>query len=407
MIQIAPQVWYWLRPTASSIYVLLLWNVGSRHDPAGKEGLLHFLEHTLFKGTRRRTGRTIFRRIESLGGELNAFTTKDKMGIELRIAPAALNIALSTLYELAHEATFPEKEVEKEREVILEELAMYEDIPEESLLDRFEEQVFAEGGLRHPIIGYPHTVQSITADDLRNFYERYLSQSAFVLMLTGPLPQREITAALRRTGWLDPEQKRFTPVASPPEVIAPKSTVQFERPIQQVHLAIGGTGPALYDWTESLPLQMLLHELGGGMSSRLFLLLRERYGWGYTVYTFFHGYKERSVWGIYAGLTPESLPAARSLIMRELERLMRQPLSDRQFAALRRGFMGRQALLWESPVFRLNAHARNLLDLGQIADVQTWESILHSLTPSDLQKAAQSAFEAVYERLYVPKEVKL
>lgn len=403
MFPITPQIWYWLRPSASSMYALLLWNVGSRHDPPGKEGLLHFLEHTLFKGTRRRTGRAIFRRIESLGGDLNAFTTKDKMGIEVRIAPPALSTALSTLYELAHEATFPEKEVEREREVILEELAMYEDIPEESLLDHFEEQVFAEGGLRHPIIGYPDTVKSITADDLRHFYERYLSQSAFVLMLTGPLSQREIIAALRRTGWLERESRGFPPTTPPSDVIAPRSTIRLERSIQQAHLAIGGTGPALYDWAESLPLQMLLHELGGGMSSRLFLLLRERYGWGYTVYTFFHGYKERSVWGIYAGLTPESLTAARNLIMRELERLARLPLSDRRFAALRRGFMGRQALLWESPIFRLNAHARTLLDLGQLLDVQAWRSILHKLTPSDLRKAAQSAFETVYERVYVPK----
>lgn len=403
MIQLAPRVWYWLRPSASSVYALLLWNVGSRHDPPGKDGLLHFLEHTLFKGTRRRTGRAIFRRIESLGGDLNAFTTKDKMGIEVRIAPSALGTALSTLYELAHEATFPEKEVEKEREVILEELAMYEDIPEESLLDHFEEQVFTEGGLRHPIIGYPDTVRCITADDLRSFYTQYMSRSPFVLMLTGPLSQREITTILRRTNWLSSGEESFIAAPAPREVLAPQSAQQFERPIQQVHLAIGGAGPALYDWTESLPLQVLLHELGGGMSSRLFLLLRERYGWGYTVYTFFHGYKERSVWGIYAGLTPESLKAARSLILRELERLMRMPLPDRHFVELRRGFMGRQALLWESPTFRLNVHARTLLDLGHLSDIQAWQSILYKLTPSDLQAAARKAFETLYERSYVPK----
>lgn len=403
MRQLTPQVWYWLRPSATSVYALLLWNLGSRHDPPGKEGLLHFLEHMLFKGTRRHTGRAISHRIERLGGDLNAFTTKDKIGIEIRIAPSALTTALATLHELAHEATFPEKEVDKEREVILEELAMYEDIPEESLMDHFEEQIFMEGGLRHPIIGYEGSVRAITVADLRRFYEDKLRGGSRVLVLTGALPERDILSALRRTGWLTDHMNAAIPPAGP-EKLSSSTVLRFPRPIQQAHLVIGGIGPALYEWEHSIALQLLLHALGGGMSSRLFLRLRERYGWCYTVYSFFHGYPERSTWGIYAGLTPGALNSARKVILQELTRMVEQPLSERYFMDLRRGFVGKQLLLWESPAFQTGIQARTILDTGEPLDIRRWQQVVGNLTPRNLQQVAEIAFQSLYERAYLPAE---
>lgn len=400
MEALTPHVWYWLRPTASSVYALLLWNIGSRHDPPQQEGLLHFLEHTLFKGTRQHDSRQIFSRIERSGGEINAFTTKDKIGIEVRIAPEALPIALDTLHELKTEATFPEREVEKEREVILEELAMYEDIPEESLLDHFEEQVFAEGGLRHPIIGYAESVSRISAQDLRGFYEKGLVQAPYVLLLTGPLPPRQVEKLLK--GWEAPPPANDSPSALP-EKLAPPSQVQIPRNTQQVHLAIGGEASSPYDWEKSLSLQLLLHELGGGhMTSRLNLLLREKYGWGYAVYAFYHPYSDRSVWGIYAGLTPEALTAARKLIHKELLKLAETPLPIKRLQAIQRSFLGKQALLWESPVYRLQGWGKMLLDKGETWDYKDFSAKIRSLTPLHLQEAAQSAFARLYERIYVP-----
>ncbi|MCS7153041.1 MAG: insulinase family protein [Bacteroidia bacterium] len=402
MEQLAPRVWYWQRPHATSIYALLLWNVGSRHDPPQKEGLLHFLEHTLFKGTKRRSAQALSHRIERLGGELNAFTTKDKMGIEVRIAPHFLYTALSTLYELYREATFPEKEVEKEREVILEEEAMYEDIPEESLLDHFEEQIFTEGGLRHPIIGYPESIRAISAEDIRRFYEDYLQKSPFVLMLTGPLSVRETLGILKRTPWTGEY-----PTVSIPwtlEKVAPPAALHVGRRTQQAHLVIGGLGPSLYDWKESIALQLLLHELGGGMSSRLFRLLREKYGWCYNVYTFFYGYPDRSVWGIYAGLSPEAWTSAREVVLTQLKELMDKRLSEKKLKDLRRGFLGKQALAWESPGFRLSAQGRSILDMGALFDLHGWQEVALSLTSANLQETAQKAFSTLYERAYLPSE---
>lgn len=401
MIWLGPAVGFLPRPSADSLYLLLMWDVGSRHDPQGKEGLFHFLEHTLFKGTRRHRSRELFAAIERYGGELNAFTTKDKMAIEMRVPPFAADVGLRLLAELADEATFPETEVEKEREVILEELAMYEDIPEESLLDHFEEQVFVEGGLRHPILGYRVSVQAIQGQDLRTAYTR-LGDTPWVLLMTGPLAGTQVEKLLVRRGWLTrPAGGQSWPAR--PERSALPSSETFHRPIQQSHLVVGGAGPSPYRWEESLPFYLLMHHLGGGqMTSRLNLLLRELYGWAYTVYGFVHTYPERTVWGFYAGLSPEVTEKARQILHRELDKLLEQVPSSAQLARLKRAYLGRQMLAWENPAYRLTAQARYLLDTGQPFSPQAWEAALSAVERESLQLAAQKAFSLRYERAYVP-----
>ncbi|MDW8015014.1 MAG: pitrilysin family protein [Bacteroidia bacterium] len=401
MQQLAPYVWYWLRPQASSLYILLLRDIGSRHDPPHQEGLLHFLEHALFKGTRRRTAKSLFSRIERHGGELNAFTTKDKMGIEIRVPPSSLALALSTLWELMHEATFPPHELEKEREVILEELVMYEDIPEESLIDHFEEEIFIQGGLRHPVIGYMESLRSIQREDLLTFYAEKVQRSRFVLLLTGPLPEHQVLRSIEKLDWAKVPSLSLSP---PPERMGAPTTTHLPRPIQQAHLVIGGVGPSPYQWEESFPLQLLLFELGGGhMSSRLNLLLREKYGWSYSVYTFFHAYPEKSVWGIYAGLSPEAFEAARDLIRQELQKLINTPLSPHKVRIIKRAFIGKNGLLLENPIYRLTLFGRMLLDCGEYLDFRLWKDRVQGVEGESLQKAAYQFFRSLYERAYLPQ----
>jgi len=403
VIWLAPTIGFLPRPSAESFYLLLMWNVGSRHDPEGKEGLFHFLEHTLFKGTRRHRSRELFAAIERYGGELNAFTTKDKMAIEMRVPPFAAEVGLRLLTELANEATFPDPEVEKEREVILEELAMYEDIPEESLLDHFEEQVFAEGSLRHPILGYAASVRAIQVQDLRAAYAR-LADTPWVLLLTGPGSGKQVEKLLVRQGWLARPGGGYT-WPTRPERLALPSSQTFKRPIQQTHLVVGGVGPSPHRWEESLPLYLLMHHLGEGqMTSRLNLLLRELYGWAYTVYGFVHTYPERTVWGFYAGLSPEVTEKARRIIHRELDKVLLQAPSSAQLARLKRAYLGRQKLAWENPTYRLGVEARYLLDTGQPLASQAWEEALWAVESSHLQAAAQAAFSLRHERAYVPSE---
>jgi predicted Zn-dependent peptidase len=146
MFALSRSIYYLPMPGASSVYGILYYDCGSRCDWVGHEGITHFLEHALFKGARHLSARQLFERIERYGGELNAFTTKDKLAIEFSVPPTALRTALEIVRLIAEEATLSDATVEKERQVILEELAMYEDIPEEALLDRYEEMIFSVGG---------------------------------------------------------------------------------------------------------------------------------------------------------------------------------------------------------------------------------------------------------------------
>ncbi|MCS7189628.1 MAG: pitrilysin family protein [Bacteroidia bacterium] len=404
MIQIHERIWFLPRPFATSAYILFLWNRGSRHDPTGQEGLLHFVEHTLFKGTKRYKRRQIFQQVEGSGGELNAFTTKDKIGIEMRIPPSALSKALHTLYELAYEAIFPEKEVEREREVILEEIAMYEDIPEESLLDHFEEQIFSEGGLRHPIIGYSHSLREISSRDLQKYYRENLAQTPAVLLIAGPFSEKVLVSAIKANSLLNSLASTCQPSSVQEERLAPPSEEVIERNTSQLHLVIGGVGPANYDWSKSLPLQLILYEIAGPqMSSYLNSLLREKYGWCYSVYSFFHGYIDYSTWGIYAGLTPEVRKEAKSVIAKALVRWIDAYVSASKLSKLKRAFVGRQGIAWESISYRLFVEGKYLLDKGKTFDFREWLDKIGEISSYQLQKVAEEFFQSLYMRVFIPK----
>ncbi len=394
MVPITGSIYYLPHPTATSVYGVLFYDCGSRCDWMGHEGITHFLEHAIFKGTRNLSTRALFERIERYGGELNAFTTKDKMAIEFWIPSDALRVALQIVRVIAEEAALGSDSIDKERQVILEELAMYEDIPEESLMDRYEEAVFSKGGLRHPIIGYRESLLTTDADTLRRYYREFLQQSPWILMIGGALSTLEIERTLRQTGWLTREspQKRLWEAN---EVRSTPGTTRMElRPTQQMHLIVGGTGPSPYE-KEGVALQLILQALGGPfMSSELNWLLRERYGWGYSVYSFFHGYPEKSVWGIYAGLMPQIEGRAMELIQRQLTHWQEKPISEKRLSALKRQFLGRHAIIWERLSYRLQLQGRWLLDQKQAFDERAWRQMVMTLSPQTLHETAEKYFSA-------------
>ncbi len=392
MFPITNSIYYLPHPTTTSVYGILYYDCGSRCDWPGYEGITHFLEHALFKGARHLPARALFERIERYGGELNAFTTKDKMAIEFWVPQEALRVALQIVRWIAEEASLPGEAIEKERQVILEELAMYEDIPEEALLDQYEAVVFSEGGLKHPIIGYREGLLRMDVETLRRYYREVFQESPWVFLIGGAVSGVEVERALRQTGWLTR--------ISPPKRLwqsnekwqAPNPPFVRNRPIQQAHLIIGGIGPAPYQ-KEGIAIQPILQALAGPfMSSELNLLLRERYGWCYSVYSFFHGYPEKSTWGIYAGVMPEVEQRALEVIQHRLEGWQAQPLSEKRLQAMRRQFLGRHAILWERLSYRLQVQGRWLLDEGRPFDEGAWRKMILALSPEDLQKAAAKYF---------------
>ncbi len=394
MVPITGSIYYLPYPTATSVYGVLCYDCGSRCDWIGHEGITHFLEHAIFKGARNLSARALFERIERYGGELNAFTTKDKMAIEFWAPSDALRVVLQIVRLIAEEAALSPDSIDKERQVILEELAMYEDIPEEALMDRYEEAVFLKGGLRHPIIGYRESLLATDADTLRRYYREVLQQSPWILLIGGAFPASEIERTLRQTGWLTKESPQKRLWQADEVWSAPGPARVEQRPIQQAHIVIGGAGPSPYE-QEGVALQLILQALGGAfMSSELNWLLRERYGWSYSVYSFFHGYPEKSVWGIYAGLMPQVEDRAIDIIQHRLSRWQEKPISEKRLNALKRQFLGRHAITWERLSYRLQVQGRWLLDQKQAFDEGAWRQRVLSLTPQILQDTAQKYFSS-------------
>ena len=394
MLPITDSIYYLPHPTATSVYGVLYYDCGSRCDWRGHEGITHFLEHAIFKGARNLSARDLFERIERYGGELNAFTTKDKMAIEFWIPSDALRVALQIVRLIAEEASLGSDCIDRERQVILEEMAMYEDIPEEAIMDRYEEVVFSKGGLRHPIIGYRQSLLATDAETLRRYYREVLQQSPWILLIGGALSTLEVEQTLRHTGWLTREspQKRFWQAD---EVWNTPGAPRVElRPIQQTHLIVGGTGPSPYE-QEGIALQLILQALGGPfMSSELNWLLRERYGWSYSVYSFFHGYPEKSVWGIYAGLIPQAEGRAMTLIQQQLTRWQEKPIPEKRLSALKRQFLGRHAITWERLSYRLQVQGRWLLDQKQPFEERAWKQTVLSLSSRTIQETAEKYFSS-------------
>ena len=402
MFALSRSIYYLPMPAASSVYGILYYDCGSRCDWVGHEGITHFLEHALFKGARHLSARQLFERIERYGGELNAFTTKDKLAIEFSVPSTALRTALEIVRLIAEEATLSDATVEKERQVILEELAMYEDIPEEALLDRYEEMIFSVGGLRHPIIGYRESLLATDGEVLRRYYREVFQRSPWVLLVGGAVSGRAVEGALRQTGWLTKESpsQRLWQANEVPRV--PDGPLVEKRPIQQSHLVVGGLGPCPYG-RDGLAVQLILQALGGPfMSSVLNLLLRERYGWGYSVYSFYHGYAEKGVWGIYAGLMPEVAERALRLIQRKLAEWQSHPISVAHLRALKNQFWGRQAILWERLSYRLQVQGRWLLDKGHPLEESDIREQLFSLSGEDLWAAAQRYFSPQWVAILQP-----
>jgi predicted Zn-dependent peptidase len=389
MFPITRCIYYYPSPVATSVYGVLYYDCGSRCDWKGHEGITHFLEHMLFKGAGGLSPRALFERIERYGGELNAFTTKDKMAVEFWVPPDALETALHVVRLIVEEAALSDVAVERERQVILEELAMYEDIPEEMLLDRYEEVIFLDGGLRHPIIGYRASLLATSGEVLRRYYREVFQRSPWVLLIGGAVSGRGVERALRRTGWLlreSPQNRLWQANETWTSSTAP---LVETRPIQQAHIVVGGLGPSPYE-KEGVALQLVLQALGGPfLSSTLNLLLRERYGWAYNVYSFFHGYPEKGVWGIYAGVMPQVERRALELIQRMLALWQEHPVSERRLGVLKRQFWGRQAILWERLSYRLQVQGRWILDTGQPLEETAWKQEVLALSPANLQEAAQ------------------
>jgi len=309
---------------------------GARDEPAEWLGVSHLLEHMMFKGTERRDARAIARSLESLGGHLDAFTAREQVCYYARALAAHLPEAVDVVTDIVCRSRLDHTEVEREKSVVREEILACEDSPEEKINDLLAEQVWGDHALGRPILGTPETVEALTSQHLRSYFERRYRPESMLVVVVGPIEHDAVVALLDRQ--LRPAVGEAAPLSGPPPPFSPR--VHHEvRELQQLYLSLGTRGipyadPAHWDL-------IVLHTLlGGGMSSRLFQSVREEAGLAYSVYTAPDFFRDAGMFSIHMGVLPQRAREALTRTREELERLRRNGPDESEVEAARRQTIG-------------------------------------------------------------------
>lgn len=368
-----------------------IFDVGSRDEDPDRQGLAHFWEHMAFKGTEKRKAFHILNRLEILGGELNAYTTKEKIAFHASILHFHFKKTVELLTDIAFHSTFPEKEIEKERGVVLEEMAMYEDSPDDAIQDEFDSLLFAGHKLGNNILGTEASIQSIKREDFFQFISERVATERLVFSVVGPFHFQQV---LDLAG---PFLSAIKPIKSTqkrekPDPLVPENRL-IKKPIHQAHLMLGCRAFSLKD--ENRLAFFLLNNLLGGpaFTSRLNMALRERSGLVYTAESQFSPYLDCGAFSVYLGTEPRNLKRAEDMVHKEIRNLCKNPLSGNQLKLSKAQLKGQLAMAEESNQAFMLMMGKSLLDMAKVESLQEIFDQVDSLTSEQLQTVATQAWD--------------
>ncbi len=343
-------------------------NVGTRDELPHEEGIAHFWEHMAFKGTQKRKAFHIINRLEVVGGELNAFTTKEKIFFYASFLDRHYERSFELLTDITFNSTFPDKEIEKEKGVILEEMAMYQDSPDELLFDQFDEQIFKGHPLGKNILGTENSVKSFTHDDFVKFARRNLTKGRVAFISVGNIPFSKVKRYA---------DKYLTQIELPDQVEKRRSILEYkptlekyEKNIVQSHVIMGI--PALSVLSEDrVPLFMLSHLMGGPtLNSRLNMSLREKKGLVYSTEAFYHTFTDQGLFGLYYSTDQKNVRKAEQIVSKEIKKIQTQSLGKMQLSNLKDQLCGQLAMAEESNSGILQIMGKSYFDLHRIESLQ-------------------------------------
>nr|WP_240933888.1 pitrilysin family protein [Cellulomonas sp. IC4_254] len=368
--------------------------VGSRDESDGHHGSTHFLEHLLFKGTARRTAMDIAEAFDEVGGEANAATGKEHTCYYARVLDEDLPMAVDVISDMVTSARLDRDELETERGVILEELAMNDDDPSDVVHERFATVVLGDHPLGRPIGGTPDTIRAVPRDAVWEHYRQHYRPDTLVVTAAGNVDHDALAAQVARAladgGWdladgVAPAARRGSSEALP--VTAGASEVTVHRTTEQGNVIVGGTGLTATD-PRRFTLSVLNAVLGGGMSSRLFQEIREKRGLAYSTYSFASGHADTGVFGLYAGCAPAKIDEVTELMVAELERLADGGITD---AELRRSvgqLSGSLVLGLEDSGSRMSRLGKSELVHGELLSTQESLDRVRAVTANEVQELA-------------------
>ena len=369
-------------------------NAGSRHEVSGEEGLAHFCEHTTFKGTRRRSALQILNSLESVGGDLNAFTNKEDTVFYAAIQREHFSRAVDLLCDIVFCSEYPQHEIEREIDVICDEIESYNDSPAELIYDEFENLVFQGHPLGHNILGTRQRVQQFTSLDARRFTQRYYHPDNAIFFVYGDIDFSRLVKNLEvRSERLEAGECALPyPLPQDISLTSHPSPLTTENSHHQAHVMLG-VQTFSYDDPRRMPLFLLNNLLGGpGMNARLNLSLRERNGLVYTVESSQVSYSDTGCWSVYFGCDHHDVKRCLRLVHRELDRLAQHPLSERQLQAAKRQLKGQLAIACDNREQFALDFAKHFLHYGHERSIAELLLRIDAITSTQIQDVAQQLF---------------
>ncbi len=385
-------------------HVCMVINAGSRDESEGKFGVAHFIEHLLFKRTEKRSTQQIIDHLESVGGDLNAYTTKEYTCVHASILRPYLNRALDLFEDIFFHSTFPEVEMDKEKSVIVDEMASYLDSPEESIVDDFEDLVFKGSGLGHNILGLEDQLLALQKSDIADFMASNYDTHDMVIGITGNYRLKEVEKLLQKT-FGEIAQHSVSRLRNDVKPIIVEH-LEIPKPINQVHYMLGSLA---YDYRDDRKTGLLLlnNMLGGmGMGSILNLSIREKYGIAYTIESNYTIFSDTGLFSIYLGTDEEKVEKAKKLVFKELYKLCEQPLSEIKLKKAKQKFIGQIALTEENRMSMIISAAKNVMDYDRVILLDEVIEKIQLLDRTNLLAIAQDVFdpEKMLSLSFVPED---
>jgi predicted Zn-dependent peptidase len=379
-------------PELRSVCVGFWAGTGSRDESGDLSGASHFLEHLLFKGTDTRTAREIAESVEAVGGEMNAFTTKEYTAYYVRILDEGLDLALDILSDVIWRPAFRSDEVDSERQVILEEIHMRDDTPDDLVHDLFADALFPEHPLGREILGTADSIERMPRDDIAGYHHRHYRGGNIVVAAAGNLSHDAIVEGVAR---------RFEGEGGGRETRelfdheAPSTVRVLHRSTEQAHLVLGMPALSRTD-PDRYALSVLNQVLGGGMASRLFQEVREKRGLAYSVYSYRMAFVETGLLAVYAGTAPGRADEVLAIVNAELDRIVDDGgISDDELLRAKGHLKGSLALSLEDSSGRMNRLGRSELTTGEVQSVDDVVAQIDVVTDDDIRR--------VIERVLAPR----
>jgi predicted Zn-dependent peptidase len=372
-------------------YCGLLINTGSRDESDQEHGMVHFIEHMLFKGTKKRKAYHILSRLEDVGGELNAYTTKEETAVYASFMKEDYERAVEIISDITFNSTFPEKEVEREKDVIIEEINSYLDNPAELIFDDFEELIFADQPIGRNILGTPESVKSFSKQSLSNFISRNYNTNQMVFCSVGNIPDNKILRLFIK--YFDNIKVKRRETRTKAEWIYKPACVTKKMNTFQNHCIMGNVAYDLKD-KRRMGMFLLNNILGGqGLNSRLNLSLREKKGLAYNVESVYNPYCDTGVFSIYFGTDAHNLEKSISVAMQELKKLRTAKLGSIQLNKAKNQIKGYLARGYENHESLMLSLGKSLLVFNMIDTIEEICRKIDNVTTTELLDAANDIFE--------------